>query len=257
MAYDEPPTPARLTRPDQGQRCVSCGHLEPDPWARFCGVCGGTLAATGAPTNVTNAPHKPPVQYAPSAPPAQPYGAYQVGPSYGPQPITYTIPSVGFAGSARIGAAVAAAFTLVPCVLFGFLGAWLVHAGRDLLQSWINASVRVPVPLVSVDLNMNFIELLKLRSLFDVFIYWDDRLWLTFALLWLVPWVLWIVAGALFGVILAAVYNIVGKLGGGVRVTLSPDAQAAARPAVSSTVWPQGTQPGPPAGWSGPPEPRR
>jgi hypothetical protein len=206
---------------------------------------------------VPSAPRQPPVQYAPAAPPAQPYGAGPVAPSYGPQPIAYTVPSVGFAGPARIGAAVAAAFTLVPCVLFGFVGAWLVHAGRSLLQSWLNASVRVPVPVVSVDLNMNFIELLKLRSIFDSFIYWDDRLWLTFALLWLVPWAVWILAGALFGVILAAVYNLIGKLGGGMRVTLSPSAQAAAGPPVSSTVWPHGTQPGPPAAWPGPPEGRR
>ena len=256
MAYDDSPTPAGLSRGSQGQRCASCGHVEPDPWARFCGVCGASFGQAGA--RVAGPPGTPPVQR-PVAQPVQPqpYAGAPFGPADRPQPLTYTIPSVGFAGPARIGAAVAAAFSLVPCVVFGFLGAWLVHAGRQLLNSWLNASVRVPVPVVSVDLNMNFIELLKLRPIFDVFIYWDDRLWLTFALLWLLPWVLWIISGAIFGVLLAAIYNLIGKLGGGVRVTLAPPTSAAPPPPVSSTVWPAGTQPGPPAAWPGAPEQRR
>lgn len=251
MAYDDSPTPAGMSRGSQGLRCASCGHVEPDPWARFCGVCGAGFSQPGI-----RPPGPPPVQR-PVAQPVQPqpYGAAPTGAPFGPasypQPIVYTIPSVGFGGPARIGAAVAAAFTLLPCVLFAFVGSWLIHAGRELLQSWLNASVRVPVPVVSVDLNMNFIQLMKLQPIFDVFIYWDDRLWLAFALLWLVPWALWIVSGAIFGVLLAAVYNMIGKLGGGMRVTLAPPSTAQARPAVSSTVWPAGTQPGPPPAWPG------
>jgi hypothetical protein len=253
MAYDESPTPAGLSRGSQGQRCASCGHLEPDPWARFCGVCGAPFGPAGV--GPGGPAGTPPIQR-PVAQPVQPqpYAGAPFGPGGQAQPIIYTIPAVGFAGPARIGAAVAAAFMLLPCVFFAFLGAWLVHAGRDLLASWLNASVRVPVPVVSVDLNMNFIELLRLRRIFDIFIYWDDRLWLTFAVLWLVPWVGWIVAGAVFGVMLAAIYNLIGKLGGGVRVTLAPENLATAQPVVSSTVWPQ---PGPPGAWPGPPEPRR
>ena len=81
----------------------------------------------------------------------------------------------------------------------------------------------VPVPLVSVSITMNFIELLHLRAIYDQFISWDDRLWLTFAVLWLVPWAVWILAGALFGLMLAMIYNLVGTMGGGLRLTVSPD----------------------------------
>jgi hypothetical protein len=251
MAYDDPPTPAHPARPPQGQRCPGCGHLEPDLWARFCGVCGATLAPAASPGGIVSSPaggatvqlptasHDPPVRYGASPSPAPTYTAGPVGSWDRPQPVVYTVPSIGYLGPARIGAAVSAAFTLLPCVLFGFVGAWIVHGGRSLLNSWLNASVRVPVPLVNVDLNMNFIELLHLRSAFDFFIYWDDRLWLTFAILWLTPWAVWIVAGAFFGILLAGVYNLVGKLGGGVRVTLVPTAgPPAGPPSGSPTAWP-------------------
>src|SRR5689334_9352679 len=122
MAYDDAPTPARLTRGSQGQRCASCGHVEPDQWARFCGVCGAALAGGGpAPAGGQGVQlqgptaQQPPVRYAPSAPPVQPYAAGPISPADRPEPISYSIPSVGFAGPARIGAAVAAAFMLLPC----------------------------------------------------------------------------------------------------------------------------------------------
>ena len=39
-------------------------------------------------------------------------------------PVVYTVPSIGFSGPARIGAAASAAFTLIPSVLFAFAGIW-------------------------------------------------------------------------------------------------------------------------------------
>jgi hypothetical protein len=196
------------------------------------------------------------MRYSPAPSPVQGYAA-PVGPAVGPQPIVYTVPSVGFSGAARIGAAVAAGFTLVPCVLFGFAGAWLIHAARNLLASWLSASVHVPVPVVSVDLGMNFVELLHLRPVFDSLVYWDDRLWLTFAVLWLVPWALGILSGALFGVLLAAIYNLVGKLDGGVRVTLVPTTLPPARSAAPSPAWPAGPPAGSSTTWPGPSGQRR
>jgi hypothetical protein len=133
MAYDDPPTPAHSVRPMQGQRCAACGHAEPDAYARFCGVCGSTLGQ-GSPA--AQRPHlqpEPAMRYGTVAPPMPSYGpgsAGQAGHVERPEPILYTVPSVGFGGPARIGAAVAAAFTLLPCVLFGFIGAFLIHASR-------------------------------------------------------------------------------------------------------------------------------
>jgi hypothetical protein len=262
MAYDDPPTPAHPTHPAQGQRCPACGHLEPDLWARFCGVCGATLGAgaqaggygnappSGATVQLSAAHVEPPARYVPSTPPTPAYPTNPAGGWDRPQPVVYTVPYIGYAGPARIGAAVSAAFTLLPCVLFGFLGAAGVHGMRSLLNSWQNASVKVPVPLVNVDLNMNFIELLRLRSLLDFFVYWDDRLWLTFAILWFAPWIVWIVAGALFGLLLAAIYNLIGKMGGGVRVTMMP---AIGPPTAPAASWQSAPPTNAPIGWSPPP----
>jgi hypothetical protein len=264
MTYDDQPTPANLGRSPQGQRCASCGHTEPDRWARFCGVCGGTLGAGGAALaggGVAPGPtpgREPPVRYGTVAPASQPYAAVpaqqaaQVSQVDHAQSVLYTVPSVGFGGPARLGAAVAAGFTLLPSVLFAFLGAWLVHWGRDTLNSWQTAVVQVPVPLVNVSLGMNFIDLLHMRRVFDILIYWDDRLWLTFVILWLVPWVVWILAGAFFGVLLATIYNTMGKMGGGMRVTMVP-AASPGQPYAQSTAWSSS----PPAAWSGPPQQRR
>jgi hypothetical protein len=166
------------------------------------------------------------------------------------QPVVYTVPSVGYLGPARIGAAVTAAFMLLPCVTLGFIGAWLVHAGRRLLDSWLVASIPVPIPITPINLPMNFVDLLRLRPVYDVLIYWDDRLWLTFAILWLVPWVAWIVAGTIFAVVLAAIYNLVGKLGGGIRVTMVPTSATPLGPPAATSAWTPG-QPGSSAPWPG------
>jgi hypothetical protein len=158
--------------------------------------------------------------------------------------IMYRVPSVGIGGAARMGAGVSAAFTLLPCLIVAFLGSWGVHALRKLLDSWLAANVRVPVPLVNVDLTMNFVELLHVRPLYDQLISWDERLWLAFAILWLVPWALWIVAGALFGLMVALIYNMVGKAGGGLHVTLARDDTAV------PAIWSEPMSPGPPPTWS-------
>jgi hypothetical protein len=156
----------------------------------------------------------------------------------------YRVPSVGIGGAARMGAGISAACTLLPCLLMAFAGAWGVHAARKLLDSWLAANVRVPVPLVSVDLTMNFVELLHVRPLYDLLISWDDRLWLTFAILWLIPWGLWIVAGALFGLMVALIYNLVGKAGGGLHVTLAPEETG------PPAIWSEPMSPGPPPTWA-------
>lgn len=266
--YEDTPTPAGQARPPQGQHCPGCGRLEPDLWARFCGVCGTTLGPGGGssaatvhlkPSGGTAAaragwqpaahPADQPLAAAPYRPLAEAAPYRGPGNAGGAEPVVYTVPSVGFGGPARIGAAVSAAFTLLPCVFFAFVGAWLIHAGRRLLDSWQTASVRIPAVVASIDLRLNFIDLMQLRPIYDLFMYWDERLWLAFAILWLVPWFVWIVAGALFAVLLAAIYNLIGRMGGGVRVTMRP----ASLPPASPPSWPpaptRGTDPMASPGW--------
>jgi hypothetical protein len=276
MSYDDSPTPARPARSIQGQRCPSCGHLEADAFARFCGVCGGALGQgghQGAGQPGGPAAQRPPMQHEPAvrygtvAPPMQSYPPGPIGqpgpfgqpaPVERPDSVLYTVPSIGFGGPARIGAAVSAGFGLLPCVLFGFIGAWLVHWARDLVESWQSASVKLPIPLVNADLGMNFVELMHLRPILDKLIYWDERLWLVFAIMWLVPWVVWILAGAFFGVLLAAIYNIIGKMGGGVQVRMVPKTTPEGGQAYAPAGWQVGGPPqGAPGGWQGPPGPRR
>jgi hypothetical protein len=254
--YQDPASSDVGARAQQSQRCPACGHVEADPWARFCGTCGGQLGAGagGAGAGGRHAPGVPPVPAYQSPPPAySPLPAYHAGPAAPAgqaEPIAYTIPSIGYGGPARIGAAVSAAFTLLPSVLLAFAGVALIHRARDLLDSWRTATIPVPVPLVTVNLNMNFIDLLNLHQLHDRLVYWDERLWLAFALLWLVPWVVWIVSGALFGVLMALIYNIIAKLGGGMRVALQPSVRPVDGQAVPAANWPpQAQQPG----WPPPP----
>jgi hypothetical protein len=165
-----------------------------------------------------------------------------------PVPLVYRVPSIGLGGAARIGAAVVAAFSLVPCILVAFAGSWGVHAARQMFDTWQSASVRIPAVVTSVDLTMNFVDLLRLRPIYETLISWDDRLWMTFTVLWLVPWIGSIVAGALFAILLALVYNIVGGMGGGLRVTVTPDQLA------QSQAW---SAPLPPASQSWTSEARR
>ncbi|MCC6177641.1 MAG: hypothetical protein IT305_20255 [Chloroflexi bacterium] len=235
-----------------GLRCTRCSRIEPDGQARFCGACGGALVAAGGtylheryelvdpatPTGHSTHPSAPstldpwpdpalplasPYQYAPS--PYQQATAPSASTYREPAPanVAFTVPSVGFAGPARMAAAVGGAFTLLPSLLFAFVGSWVVHAGRQLLAGWSTAKVPIPVPLVnSIEINLNFLDLLHLHPAYDFLVYWDDRLLLVFAILWLTPWLIAIVASMVFGIVLAAIYNAVGGLGGGLRVTLRP-----------------------------------
>ena len=182
--------------------------------------------------------------YAP-APAAQ----YPSGPAAQDQRIDYTIPSIGFSGPARIGAAVAASFMLVPCVVFAFLATWLIHWSRELMDSWRSAQISVPAVVTTVNVNINFLDLMRLHAVHDKLVYWDEHLWLAFAGLWLLPWVLWIIAGALFAVLMALIYNVIGKMGGGMRVTLRPSAVHAggAAPGVGNWQQPSQQQNWPPA----------
>lgn len=186
----------------------------------------------------------------PAAPPMAGYPASPMG-QVGPSPaISYTVPSVGFSGPARFGAALSALFMLLPCLIFAFGGAWAVHEGRELLDSWVTASIRIPIPIAPINLPMNFIDLLNLKATHDRFIYWDDRLWLVFATLWLIPWALWIVAGAVFGLLFGGVYNLMGSMGGGIRVKLTPaDIARSGSMAPPPPTWGPGPTPSAPGGW--------
>jgi hypothetical protein len=253
--YEDPNRPAGSSHPPQGQRCAACGQFEADPWARFCGVCGGPLAAAAAGRGSGSGPA--PTVYPPAGGPGYqppqpmhapaPVAPYARGPIAQDEPIIYTIPSVGFSGPARIGAAVSAAFMLLPCVLFAFGVIWLIHWARDLMDSWRSAQISVPAVVTTVNVNINFLDLMRLHAVHDKLVYWDEHLWLAFALLWLVPWVAWIIAGVLFAVLMALIYNLIGKMGGGMRVTLRPSTTRAGGPPAGN--WQQ-----PPQNW--PPAPR-
>jgi hypothetical protein len=176
--------------------------------------------------------------YAPS--PGQ-YGAPQSLPR-----TTYAVPSVNLVGAAQIGAGISAVCSLIPCLLLAGFASKLVSDLRWVLDSWTTASFRVPVPVVAVDVPVNYIDLFRLRSLYDSAIYWDDRLVLLFALVFLVPWILSILIGALFGTTLAGVYNAVGATTGGMRVTLVPGSAAPLEPAGLQPGWQGGPPPGQP-----------
>ena len=78
------------------------------------------------------------------------------------------------------------------------LDSLMISGLRWVLDSLTTASIRVPIPLASVDVPVNYIDLFRLRSFYNSMIYWDDRLWLVFLLVFLVPWVLSIVGTVLF-----------------------------------------------------------
>ncbi|HZO25249.1 MAG TPA: hypothetical protein VFH48_04560 [Chloroflexota bacterium] len=270
--YDDRTNPPHQARQAHGQRCPGCGNLDPDPLARFCGVCGtamGHLAAPPAsptgPTAQFPAPthgYDPPARRAPAPPPMQSYVPGPSPASFGPGPsqAVYAVPSIDLVGAGQIGAAISAVFNLIPCLLFAWGCTSLVSGTRWVLDALTTASIRVPVPLASIDVPVNYIDLFRLRPFYNFMVYWDDRLWLVFALLFLVTWVVSIIGGALYGGTLAAVYTMVGKASGGMRVTLVPTQSAPLGQPSPPAAW----QPGPPAGappaWPNqgwPTEPRR
>lgn len=272
--YEDQTSPTRQARPAQGQRCPSCGHVDPDPLARFCGVCGSMMgpaaSAGGAPGGYPAVPtaqfpahgYDPPARHAPSAPPIPAYAPHpgQLSTGNGPQPVIYAVPSIDLVGAGQIGAAISAVFSLLPCLMFAWGGSALVSGIRWVLDSWTTASIRIPIPIASIDVPVNYIDLFRLRSFYNAVVFWDDRVWLTFALLFLVPWIFSIVSGALYGSMLAAVYNAVGRASGGMRVTLVsaqiPPSGQAAPPA----AWAPDQPPGPPLAWPNqgrPPDQRR
>jgi hypothetical protein len=192
-----------------------------------------------------------PAHRAPSAPslPAFAPAPGQLGVAYGTRPAVYAVPSIDLVGAGQIGAAVSAAFGLIPCLVLAWAVASLVSGVRWMLDSWTAASLRIPIPLASVDVPVNYIDLFRLRSFYDSMVYWDDRLWLVFALVFLIPWLFTIVSGALFGSMLAAVYNAVGKASGGMRVTLASTQVPAAGQAGPPAVWAPASPPAPPQAW--------
>jgi len=273
--YEDPHSSARQGHPTQGPRCPGCGNVDPDPLARFCGVCGSAMGAVPAPAASPMAPtaqvpqvpsygYEVPARLAPPAPPMQPYVAGPLGPGPALQAGVYAVPFVDLVGAGQIGAAVSAVFSLVPCLLLAWGVSSFVSGLRWVLDSLTAASIRVPIPLASVEVPVNYIDLFRLRSFYNSMIYWDDRLWLVFLLVFLVPWVFSIVGGALFGGTLAAIYNMVGKASGGMRVRLVPPQTHPSGPAMQPVAWTGGQLPGPPPGQSPgwpqqgwPSEPRR
>lgn len=226
--------------------------MEPDAWARFCGVCGTTMTPAPLATAGTAGQVIPPAMepgqvqpyvtgYTPSpAAPALlvPTPAAQAVDQSGRA--VYTVPSVGWLGPMRIGAAVSGAFALLPCLGLGALAASFVHSTRLMMDSWQAATVRVPLPVGSADVTMNFIDLLKIRELYDKVIYWDERLWMVFATWFLFPWILLILGGAIFGLLLATIYNMVGAAGGGVQVTVEPVRPRSGQVVAAPQPWPVG-----------------
>jgi hypothetical protein len=175
----------------------------------------------------------------------------------------YAVPFIDLVGAGQIGAAISAVFNLLPCLLFAWAVSSFVSGLRWVLDSLTTASIRVPIPLASVDVPVNYIDLFRLRSFYNSMIYWDDRLWLVFLLVFLVPWVISIVGGALYGGTLAAIYNMVGKASGGMRVRLVPPRSVPGGQAAQPAAWTGDQLPGPPGqspGWprqGWPSEPRR
>jgi hypothetical protein len=191
------------------------------------------------------------------AQPAQPMQAYAPAPGqYGaPQPLprtVYAVPSVNLVGAAQIGAAISAVFGLIPCLLFAGFIAKMVSDLRWMLDSWITASFRVPVPVIAVDVPVNYIDLFRMRALYDFVVYWDDHIVVLFALLFLLPWIFSIISGALYGTTLAGIYNAVGATTGGVRVTLVPG-NASPPPPPAASLQQAGWHSGPPPGQLQPP----
>ena len=195
---------------------------------------------------------------------AYPPGPAPVSPGFGSYQGVYAVPTVDLVGAGQIGAAISAAFNLLPCLLFAWGASALVSGVRWILDAWTAASFRVPIPVVPVDVPVNYVDLFRLRPLYNFIIYWDDRLWLVFGLLFLIPWIASIIGGALYGGALAAVYNVVGKASGGMRVTLVPTPGIPLGQPAPSVGWSPGGQPVPPSGapptwpnqgWPG--EPRR
>jgi len=177
------------------------------------------------------------------------------------QRVVYAVPRVDLVGAGQIGAAISAVFSLIPCLLLAWGGATLVSGIRWVLDSWTTASLRIPIPLASVDVPVNYIDLFRLRRFYDSMIYWDDRVWLVFALLFLIPWVFSIISGALYGTALAGIYNAVGKASGGMRVTLASSPLPQAAQPVQPGGWASTSQPGSQPGWQNqpgwPPDQRR
>lgn len=123
---------------------------------------------------------------------------------------------------------------LLPCVLFAFAVTWFIHWARNLMDSWRSATISVPAVVTTVSVNINFLDLMRLHAIHEKLVYWDERLWLAFAGLWLLPWIMWIIAGALFAVLMALIYNVIGKMGGGMRVTLRPSDVRGGAPAAGN-----------------------
>jgi hypothetical protein len=225
---------------------------------------GASAAPVGTPAGPTAQfpahGYAPPARQAPSAPPmpAYPPGPIQPGAGYGPQPTVYTVPSIGLMGAGLVGAAISAAFTLVPCLIFAWFITVLVGAARGVLDALARASLRIPIPIASVDVPVNYVDLFQLRGLYDSVVSLDNQIWLAFMTLFGIPWLIFIVCGGLCGITLALIYNSVGAASGGMRVKLVPVRQGPAGP---PAAW---QPPGPPTnappawpnqGW--PPEPRR
>ena len=160
------------------------------------------------------------------------------------------MPFIDLVGAGQIGAAISAVFNLVPCLLFAWGVSSFVSGLRWVLDALTTASIRVPVPLAAIDVPVNYIDLFRLRSFYNSMIYWDDRLWIVFLLVFLLPWIFSIVGGALYGTTLAAIYNMVGKTSGGMRVRLVAPQSFPSGQAGPPAAWSGGQMPGPPRGQS-------
>lgn len=196
-------------RANVGWTCAACGRLEVSADARFCGSCGGPLVpATAARADTSELQHAPALSTALHRTSTLASGG------------NYAVPYMGYIALAKVGAGVAALVWLFPCFFLAVFGTSAVHYIRTTLDVLARQQARVPV--VGVDLPLNFVTLLRLEALHRFSIYWDDRLAFLFAAVWLAPWAGMIIGGAVFAVAVALVYNVVGKVSGGVQVRLDP-----------------------------------
>jgi hypothetical protein len=197
-----------------GHACPSCGRIEPVAGARFCGTCGTALRVDVYEAHPARVGHA----VLPAVPGAAVGHLAPIAPASVPARTTYAVPRIGSLALARVGGIVGGLFSLPLCLVFAFLGTSAVHAVRTVLDGWVRQELRVPI--VNAGLSMNFVRLLGLEGPHGFFSYWDDRLVMLFAILWLVPWGLAILGAALFAALLALIYNLFGRLGGGAEVEL-------------------------------------
>lgn len=128
---------------------------------------------------------------------------------------------VGVYAAFKFGCVLGALLNVLPAVVIALVSKWSVSTLRALLESWQN----VELGILGQSLRMNLIPLLKLDGALKFLQDWDAASWLV---------VIGIVLGVtLFGGVivaamsslLAAFYNLVAKMSGGIEIEMAQDAR--------------------------------